>query len=44
MELLVLSGGRHPYEESTPVLTRFLIQAGHTITVTTRPYSATPTA
>ena len=34
MELLVLSGGRHPYEESTPVLTRFLIQAGHTITVT----------
>ena len=34
MELLVLSGGRHPYEESTPVLTGFLIQAGHTITVT----------
>ena len=34
MELLVLSGGRHPYEESTPVLTRFLIQAGHTVTVT----------
>ena len=34
MELLVLSGGRHPYEESTPVLTRFLIEAGHTITVT----------
>ena len=34
MELLVLSGGRHPYEESTPVLTGFLIEAGHTITVT----------
>ena len=34
MNLLVISGGRHPYEESTPVLTRFLIQAGHTVTVT----------
>lgn len=34
MNLLALSGGRHPYEESTPVLTRFLIDAGHTVTVT----------
>ena len=34
MELLVISGGRHPYEESTPVLTGFLIEAGHTVTVT----------
>ena len=34
MDLLVISGGTHPYEESTPVLTRFLIQAGHTVTVT----------
>ncbi len=34
MNLLVISGGRHPYEESTPALTSFLIQAGHTITVT----------
>ena len=34
MNLLVLSGGRHPYEESTPVLAGFLIEAGHTITLT----------
>ena len=34
MDLLVISGGTHPYEESTPVLTRFLVQAGHTVTVT----------
>ena len=34
MDLLVISGGSHPYEESTPVLTRFLVQAGHTVTVT----------
>ena len=37
MNLLVISGGRHPYEESTPVLTRFLVQAGHTVTVTEDP-------
>ena len=37
MNLLVISGGQHPYEESTPVLTRFLIQAGHTVTVTEDP-------
>ena len=34
MKLLVISGGRHPYEESTPVLEHFLKGAGHDITVT----------
>ena len=34
MYLLVISGGRHPYEESTPVLERFLTAAGHHVTVT----------
>ena len=34
MKLLVLSGGNHPYEESTPVLESFLKQAGHEVTVT----------
>ena len=34
MKLLVLSGGRHPYEESTPVLNDFLKAAGHDVTVT----------
>ncbi len=33
MKLLVLSGGRHPYEESTPVLESFLKGAGHDITI-----------
>ena len=33
MKLLVISGGRHPYEESTPVLERFLKSAGHDVTV-----------
>jgi len=33
MKLLVISGGRHPYEESTPVLERFLTGAGHDVTV-----------
>ena len=33
MKLLVMSGGRHPYEESTPVLEGFLRGAGHDITV-----------
>ena len=37
MKLLVISGGRHPYEESTPVLERFLIGAGHNFTVTEDP-------
>ena len=34
MKLLVLTGGRHPYEESTPVLEEFLKSAGHEVTVT----------
>tara|TARA_B100000700_G_scaffold139758_1_gene155838 strand:+ start:10090 stop:10842 length:753 start_codon:yes stop_codon:yes gene_type:complete len=34
MKLLVLSGGRHPYEESTPILNQFLKDAGHQVTVT----------
>ena len=34
MKLLVISGGRHPYEESTPVLNDFLKGAGHEVTVT----------
>lgn len=34
MNLLVISGGRHPYEESTPILEGFLKGAGHDVTVT----------
>ena len=34
MKLLVLSGGRHPYEESTPVLGDFLKSGGHEVTIT----------
>ena len=34
MRLLVISGGRHPYEESTPVLGAFLKSAGHEVTIT----------
>ena len=34
MKLLVISGGRHPYEESTPILENFLKSAGHDVTVT----------
>ena len=37
MKLLVLSGGRHPYEESTPVLRQFLEDHGHDVTVTDNP-------
>ncbi len=33
MNLLLLTGGKHPYEESTPVMTKFLQDAGHTVTV-----------
>ena len=33
MNLLVISGGRHPYEESTPALEGFLKAAGHDVTV-----------
>jgi hypothetical protein len=34
MKLLVLSGGRHPYHESTPILGDFLRRAGHEVTIT----------
>jgi type 1 glutamine amidotransferase len=34
MKLLVVSGGRHPYEQSTPILEGFLRAAGHEVTVT----------
>ena len=34
MKLLVVSGGNHPYEESTPVLMEFLLAAGHEATLT----------
>ena len=34
MNLLVVSGGRHPYEESTPILEEFLKGAGHSVAVT----------
>ena len=33
MKLLVISGGRHPYAESTPILGDFLRAAGHTVTI-----------
>ena len=33
MKLLVISGGRHPYEETTPVLEGFLNEAGYDTTV-----------
>jgi type 1 glutamine amidotransferase len=34
MNLLVITGGMHPYEESTPILEEFLKGAGHKVTVT----------
>ena len=34
MDLLVLSGGNHPYEETTPLLEEFLKAAGHNLQVT----------
>ena len=33
MNLLLLTGGSHPYEESTPVLQAFLEGAGHSVTL-----------
>ncbi|MDA0676860.1 MAG: ThuA domain-containing protein, partial [Chloroflexi bacterium] len=33
MKLLLITGGKHPYEETTPVLTKFLQDAGHDVTV-----------
>lgn len=32
-KLLLLTGGRHPYEETTPVMTEFLSDAGHDVDV-----------
>ena len=37
MNLLVVSGGRHPYEESTPILMEFLKQSGHEVQETEDP-------
>jgi len=34
VKLLVITGGRHPYEESTPILENFLKSAGHDVTAT----------
>lgn len=33
MNLLLITGGKHPYEESTPVLQALLEGAGHSVTV-----------
>ncbi len=33
MNLLLITGGKHPYEESTPVLQGFLEEAGHSVTL-----------
>jgi type 1 glutamine amidotransferase len=33
MNLLLITGGKHPYEETTPVMTDFLKAAGHNVTV-----------
>ena len=32
-KLLLLTGGRHPYEETTPVISEFLTEAGHDLDV-----------
>ena len=37
MNLLVVSGGRHPYEESTPILLDFLREDGHEVQMTEDP-------
>ena len=33
MNLLLITGGQHPYEESTPVLQSFISEAGHGVTL-----------
>ena len=33
MKLLVISGGNHPYEESTPVLEKLLSDSGHSVSI-----------
>ena len=37
MKLLTISGGKHPYDESTPILEKFLKDAGHDVTVNWTP-------
>ena len=37
MNLLVMSGGRHPYEETTPILLEFLRENGHEVQMTEDP-------
>ena len=37
MKLLTISGGNHPYDESTPILEEFLKDAGHDVTVNWTP-------
>ena len=34
MDLLVISGGKHPYHQSTPILLDFLRNAGHSVEMT----------
>ena len=34
MNIFILSGGNHPYEESTPILKEFLTNAGHSTIIT----------
>ena len=33
MRLLIIAGGSHPYEESTPVLERFLKNGAHEVNI-----------
>ena len=33
LKLLLITGGSHPYEETTPILEAFLEAAGHSVTV-----------
>ncbi|MSQ08866.1 MAG: ThuA domain-containing protein [Dehalococcoidia bacterium] len=33
VNLLLITGGRHPYHETTPILQEFLQRAGHTVTL-----------
>ena len=35
MNLLIVSGGKHPYEETTPVLSDFLVDSDHQVSVVT---------
>ncbi|ETW94259.1 MAG: hypothetical protein ETSY1_35690, partial [Candidatus Entotheonella factor] len=37
MQLLVISGGRHPYAESSPILGDFLSAAGYDLSITDNP-------